>query len=175
MEVLSFSGLESVLFLDVPTPAQLAAFPGARAIGIAGIARSQTPAWMDVHLPPIFAALAAMQTPIVHYKVCSTLDSSSAIGSIGHAVDLGRSVFPSTWIPALIAAPPIGRYQAFGQLFAAAGGRVHRLDRHPVMRNHPVTPMHESDVARHLGQRYGRIVGVALALGSLAEQLLIRE
>lgn len=153
MEVLSFAGLDAVLFLDVPTPAQLAAFPGARAVGIAGIARSQTPAWMDRHLPPMFTALAAMQTPIVHYKVCSTLDSSPAIGSIGHAVDLACRVFPSAWIPTLIAAPPIGRYQAFGQLFAAAGGRVHRLDRHPVMRNHPVTPMHEADVARHLGQQ----------------------
>ncbi|HEV7276349.1 MAG TPA: four-carbon acid sugar kinase family protein [Devosiaceae bacterium] len=150
MEVLSFGGLEAVLFLDVPTPEQLAAFPKARAVGIAGVARSQPPSWMDVHLPPVFAALADMQAPLVHYKVCSTLDSSPAIGSIGHALDLAETVFGSTWIPTLIAAPPIGRYQAFGQLFAAAEGTVHRIDRHPVMSRHPVTPMHESDVARHL-------------------------
>jgi uncharacterized protein YgbK (DUF1537 family) len=153
MEVLSFGGVESVLFLDVPTPAQLAAFPTARAIGIAGVARSQTPAWMDVHLPPVFAALADLRTPLVHYKVCSTLDSSPAIGSIGHALELAVPVFGGDWYPTLIAAPPIARYQAFGQLFAAAEGRVHRLDRHPVMSRHPVTPMHESDVARHLAQQ----------------------
>ena len=153
MEVLSFGGLDSVLFLDVPTAAQLAEFSGARAVGIAGVARSQTPAWMDVHLPPVFAALAGMQTPLVHYKVCSTLDSSPAIGSIGHALDLAAPVFDNAWIPTLVAAPPIGRYQAFGHLFAAAEGEVHRIDRHPVMSRHPVTPMHESDVARHLAQQ----------------------
>jgi uncharacterized protein YgbK (DUF1537 family) len=42
------------------------------------------------------------------------------------------------------------RYQAFGHLFAGAGDDVYRLDRHPVMAQHPVTPMDESDVARHL-------------------------
>lgn len=153
MEVLSFGGLEAVLFLDVPTAAQLAAFPGARAVGVAGVARSQPPGWMDAHLPPVFAALAELQTPITHYKVCSTLDSSPDIGSIGHALELADPVFSSGWLPTLIAAPPIGRYQAFGQLFAAAEGRVHRLDRHPVMSRHPVTPMHESDVALHLAKQ----------------------
>ena len=153
MEVLSFGGLEAVLFLDTPTPSQLAAFPKARAIGIAGIARSQSPDWMDTHLPPIFSALGRLRTPLTHYKVCSTLDSSPAIGSIGHAVELAAPVLGGAWYPTLIAAPPIGRYQAFGQLFAAADGAVYRLDRHPVMSRHPVTPMSESDVALHLAQQ----------------------
>lgn len=42
------------------------------------------------------------------------------------------------------------RYQAFGHLFAGTPDGVFRLDRHPVMARHPVTPMTESDVARHL-------------------------
>jgi len=150
MEVLSFGGIEAVLFLDVPTPEQLAAFPHARAIGIAGIARSETPAWMDRHLPAIFAALAGLGTALTHYKVCSTLDSSPEIGSIGHAVDLAAPLLGGSWIPTLLAAPVMRRYQAFGHLFASSGDRVFRLDRHPVMARHPVTPMHESDVARHL-------------------------
>lgn len=155
MEVLTFGGIDSVLFLDLPTPAQLAAFPQARAIGIAGIARSQTPAWMDANLPPIFSALAGLGTPLTHYKVCSTLDSSPEIGSIGHAVALAAPILGGSWYPTLIAAPPMGRYQAFGHLFAAASGAVHRLDRHPVMSRHPVTPMHESDVAVHLAKQTG--------------------
>lgn len=153
MEVLSFAGIEAVLFLDIPTAEQLAAFPGARAIGIAGVARSETPQWMDQHLPPVFAALAELGPALSHYKMCSTLDSSPQIGSIGHAVELAQPVLGGNWIPVVVAAPPMRRYQVFGQLFAAAGDTVHRLDRHPVMSRHPVTPMHEADVARHLSQQ----------------------
>lgn len=150
LEVLTFGGLDSVLFLDVPTPAQLAAFPDARAIGIAGVARSETPAWMDRNLPTVFSALGGLGPALAHYKVCSTLDSSPEIGSIGHAIDLASPILGGTFVPTLIAAPPLGRYQAFGHLFATTGEAIYRLDRHPVMSRHPVTPMHESDVARHL-------------------------
>ena len=153
MEVLSFGGLPSVLFLAPPTETQLARFPQARAVGIAGTARSRSPAWMDAHLPEIFAALAALHSPITHYKVCSTLDSAPDIGSIGHAIDLAATALPSRWFPVLIAAPVMGRYQAFSNLFAASGDAVHRLDRHPVMRRHPVTPMHEADIRLHLARQ----------------------
>jgi 3-oxoisoapionate kinase len=45
----------------------------------------------------------------------------------------------------------LGRYAAFGTLFARApDGAVHRIDRHPIMSTHPVTPMHEADLIRHL-------------------------
>ena len=37
MEVLTFAGLPTVLFLDVPTPERLARFEGYRGIGIAGV------------------------------------------------------------------------------------------------------------------------------------------
>lgn len=150
MEVLSFGGIEAVLFLDMPSPAQLARFPDARAIGIAGIARSETPEWMDQNLPGIFGAMAGLGATLTHYKVCSTLDSSPEIGSIGHAIDLAMPLLGGTWVPTLLAAPAMRRYQAFGHLFASSGEAVFRLDRHPVMSRHPVTPMHESDVARHL-------------------------
>lgn len=156
MEVLTFGGVDSVLFLDVPTPEQLAAFPNVRAIGIAGVARSETPAWMDQHLPHIFSSLAGFGPALTHYKVCSTLDSSPQIGSIGHAIDLAMPLLGGAWVPALIAAPPMRRYQAFGHLFAGTGEGIYRLDRHPVMSRHPVTPMHESDVARHLALQTAR-------------------
>ncbi len=150
METLTFGGVPSVLFLDQPDETQIARFPQARAIGIAGIARTMTPAAMETDLPPVFAALATLRTPLFHYKVCSTLDSSPEVGSIGRAVDLANPVLGGAWIPTLIAAPPIGRWQAFGHLFAAAGPQTYRLDRHPIMSRHPVTPMTESDVALHL-------------------------
>lgn len=55
----------------------------------------------------------------------------------------------------MIAAPEIARYQAFGNLFATVGGETFRLDRHPTMSRHPVTPMDEADVLGHLRRQTG--------------------
>lgn len=153
MEVLAQAGLSSVLFLDVPTTEALARFPTARAVGIAGTARAQTPTQMNESLPSVFAALARLNALVTHYKICSTLDSSPEIGSIGHAVELALQHFPDAIVPCLVAAPAIRRWQCFGSLFAAASGGVFRLDRHPVMARHPVTPMDEADVITHLSRQ----------------------
>jgi uncharacterized protein YgbK (DUF1537 family) len=160
MEVFAFAGLPTVLFLDLPTPERLAAFEGYRAIGIAGIARSQTPAWMEAHLPSIFRRLAALGAPIAHYKVCSTFDSAPQVGSIGKAVEIAAPILGGAWHPLLVAAPALGRYQAFGNLFAAIAGKGYRLDRHPVMARHPVTPMDEADVLRHLARQTEMALGL---------------
>ncbi|SPH17208.1 hypothetical protein DEA8626_00724 [Defluviimonas aquaemixtae] len=160
MEVLEFAGVPSVLFLDIPSPDLLARFPHARAVGIASTARSHGPDWMERHLPPAFEFLSATGTPMIHYKVCSTLDSAPHVGSIGKAIDIGAPIVGGEWVPCLVAAPPLRRYQAFGHLFAGAPEGVFRLDRHPVMARHPVTPMDESDVAQHLSRQTGRTFGV---------------
>lgn len=151
MEALALSGIEAVLFLDVPEPRQRARFPGVRALGIAGTSRSETPGWMDENLPPIFATLAAEGAEICHYKVCSTFDSAPQTGNIGRALELGRKVFGDRPVPILVGAPQLKRYTAFATLFAAYRGEVFRIDRHPVMSRHPVTPMLEADLIRHLG------------------------
>ncbi|RVU14396.1 four-carbon acid sugar kinase family protein [Methylobacterium oryzihabitans] len=163
MEVLAFAGLDTVLFLAPPTPERLAAFAGHRAVGIAGMARSQGPAWMDAHLPPVFRLLAGLGAPVAHYKVCSTFDSAPHVGSIGRAAELGAEVFrvgAESWIPMLVADPGMGRYQSFGHLFAMAGPDGHRLDRHPTMARHPVTPMDEADLGRHLARQTALPVGL---------------
>jgi uncharacterized protein YgbK (DUF1537 family) len=126
MEVMTFAGLPAVMFVEAPTPQQLRRFAGYRAIGVASIARAQPPSWMDAHLPPVFKALAELNAPVTHYKVCSTLDSSPTVGSIGRAIDIGVPIFgkrvgAANWQPMVVAAPEIGRYQAFGHLFAAHG------------------------------------------------------
>jgi len=144
MDVLSAAGLPTVLFLDIPKPAELARFRGYRGIGIAGIARSRDPVWMDRHLPPVFAALAATEAPIAHYKTCSNLDSSPEIGSIGRAIDIGAAMFGGDWTPLVWPPRHSGRWQVFGNLFAVSNGAPHRLDRHPSMSRHPWTPMDES-------------------------------
>lgn len=160
MEVLSFAGLHTVLFLGMPTPAQLSRFRGVRALGIAGVARSQPQEWMDRHLPPVFELLAALKAPLSHYKICSTFDSSPEIGSIGRAVELAEPILGGEWHPLVVGAPAIARYQAFGHLFAAIDGTGHRLDRHPVMARHPVTPMDEADVCLHLARQTNLPIGL---------------
>lgn len=167
MEVMAFGGVPSVLFLDPPTAADLAAFPAARAIGIAGSARARSPDWMRRELPAVFRGLRALGADVTLYKICSTLDSAPGVGSIGCAVEVALGVFDCPVVPVLPAAPPIGRWQAFGTLFARAGERIHRLDRHPVMARHPVTPMAEADVARHLAAQTALPVG-CLMLPDLA-------
>ncbi len=159
MEALAFAGLETVLFLAPPTPERLAAFRHCRGIGIAGVARSRSPAWMDEHLPPIFAGLKALGAPILHYKVCSTFDSAPHIGSIGRAAEIGARLFEG-WIPLVVGEPGMGRFQSFGHLFALAHGRGYRLDRHPVMARHPVTPMDEADLGRHLARQTDLPIGL---------------
>lgn len=168
MEVLSFAGLPTVLFTDVPDAATLARFPHARAIGIAGIARSKSPAWMERELPRHFQALAREEAAITHYKVCSTFDSAPHVGSIGKAIDLAVPVLGGAWHPLLVAAPAIHRYQLFGNLFATVDGVGYRLDRHPTMAHHPVTPMHEADVRRHLAAQTDKVIGLVDYLSLIA-------
>lgn len=152
MEALAFAGLDTVLFLASPTAERLAQFRHYRGIGIAGVARSRSPDWMNENLPPIFALLKSVGAPIVHYKVCSTFDSAPHVGSIGRATEIGARHFDG-WIPLVVGEPGMGRYQSFGHLFALAQGKGHRLDRHPVMARHPVTPMDEADLGLHLARQ----------------------
>jgi 3-oxoisoapionate kinase len=160
MEVLAFAGLPTVLFLDLPSPARLEAFRAYRGIGVAGTARARSPGWMDEHLPPVFQLLATTGAPVLHYKVCSTFDSAPTIGSIGHAADLAIALLRPSWTPMVVADPGMGRYQAFGHLFAMADGIGYRLDRHPTMSRHPTTPMDEADLNRHLAKQTGHRIGL---------------
>ena len=152
MEVLAFAGLRTALFLAPPTPQALQLAGTLDAFGVAGDSRAMTPQEMDDALPPVLAALAASGAPIVHYKVCSTFDSSPAIGSIGRAMQIARRSFPRSFIPVVGGTPSLRRYCVFGHLFArsATDDQVHRIDRHPIMSIHPVTPMLESDLRLHL-------------------------
>ena len=149
LEAVSVRGIPAVLFLEPPTAEDLTRFPDCQVIGVAGLSRSQSPQWMDQNLPPVFEALRALGAPLCHYKLCSTFDSSPAHGSIGRAVEIGRQVFGMSCVPAIVGAPVLRRYVLFGNLFATVSGETYRIDRHPTMSRHPVTPMSEGDLRRH--------------------------
>lgn len=173
MEVLTFAGLPSMLFLEPPTAEQLARYPDLKGVGVASTARAQSPEWMDAELPDIFAQLAALRPELMHYKVCSTLDSSPLVGSIGRAIEIGAERFAPAAVPVLIAAPQMRRYQSFGHLFAGFGDAVYRLDHHPVMSRHPVTPMQDADVAKHLSLQSPKLDTRCLSLEDMAANVTL--
>ena len=153
LESLARAGLRTVLFLQPPSAEELAAFPGLRAFGISGGSRIMSPEQMDRELPPAFQAIRRSGAPIIHYKTCSTFDSSPMIGSIGRAIEVGRRVFGQCLTPLVVGFPAFGRHVVFGNLFARSGdSEPLRLDRHPMSR-HPVTPMHEADLRLHLARQ----------------------
>lgn len=160
LEGLADNGARTVLFMEPPDPEDLERFDDLDAIGVAGVSRTMSPDEMEAELSPVFEAFADLDAPIVHYKVCSTFDSSPTVGSIGAAIDIAQGVFDSPFVPVSQGTEvPHGRYVAFSNLFAEQGGEMYRLDRHPTMRDHPVTPMHESDLRRHLGKQTARPIG----------------
>jgi uncharacterized protein YgbK (DUF1537 family) len=161
MEALSMSGVPTVLFLRKPTDEQRARFQHCRAIGMAGTSRSETPEWMDRHLPEAFGWLKGLGAPICHYKTCSTFDSTPEVGSIGRALDIGHAVFDQKVTPLVVGVPQMRRYTVFGNHFAAAAGGIYRLDRHPVMSVHPVTPMDEADLRIHLARQTNKTIALA--------------
>jgi uncharacterized protein YgbK (DUF1537 family) len=150
LEALASNGIRSVLFLQQPDEPSLSRFHDYQAFGLAGSSRSESPEWMDANLPRVFEWLRSLETPLCHYKVCSTFDSSPEIGNIGRAIETGRRVFESRCVPVLVGVPSLRRYVVFGNLFATADGHTWRIDRHPTMSRHPVTPMHEADLLLHL-------------------------
>ena len=157
LEQLTLAGVRTMLFIEPPTAAQLKQFHGLQALGIAGISRSLAPEAMRSELAPIFKKLKALGARHVHYKVCSTFDSSPEIGNIGCVLDLAKKIFHAPFVPLLVAAPALGRYTVFGTHFARYGigssGAIFRLDRHPSISRHPITPMTEADLRVHLGKQ----------------------
>ena len=164
LEFITRAGAKAVLFIEPPTNEQLQQFPDMDVIGVAGKTRSLSPAQMQEVLLPAFEQLKASGAKQVHYKVCSTFDSSTKVGSIGKAIDCGAAVFQNKLIPVIGGMPALGRYCLFGNLFARMGigskGKIYRLDRHPSMSKHPVTPADESDLCLHIGKQTEKKIGL---------------
>lgn len=163
LAVAARAGLRSMLFLDVPDARRLAQAGPLDALGIAGSARTMTPDALRTELMRVGDFFRGLGAPVLHYKCCSTFDSSPAVGSIGAALACLRDLVGADVAYVVGGQPDIGRYCCFSNLYAAAGAgaEVYRLDRHPTMSRHPVTPMHEADLRRHLeAQGLAHVAGV---------------
>ncbi|GAB3010460.1 four-carbon acid sugar kinase family protein [Niabella terrae] len=164
LEFISRSGARAVLFTGIPDADLLGSFQGMNVYGIAGTTRALLPEQMEQALLPALKQMQSSGARHIHYKVCSTFDSSLERGSIGKVIDLMADNCSTGVIPILGGTPSLGRYCVFGNLFARMGigtaGAIYRLDRHPSMRQHPVTPADESDLRIHLGRQTERPIGL---------------
>ncbi|WP_407709100.1 four-carbon acid sugar kinase family protein [Arthrobacter nitrophenolicus] len=144
-------GLEAVLVIgDAPLPGD------ADVVGIAGPSRSLAGEAFDTLVRRDLAGIAPLNLEVLLYKVCSTFDSSTTVGSIGRGIQLLHEQFPLHGpIPVVPAQPGFGRYTAFSNHYATHAGKTYRLDRHPVMSRHPSTPMAEADLRRVLAEQLG--------------------
>jgi uncharacterized protein YgbK (DUF1537 family) len=154
MEALALNGVPTALFLGRPDPALLKKrLKNVRAVGVAGTSRTMTPSQMDEELPGQFQMLKELGVPVIHYKVCATFDSSAGIGSIGHAADIAFTAIEPPFGVIAQGVPVIGRYVVFGNHFTTVGEKTYRLDRHPMMSRHPITPMDEGDLRLHFAKQ----------------------
>ncbi len=121
------------------------------ALGLPTDLRSVSPEKAASDVARLWPTIDAANPKVLHFKVCSTFDSGPKIGSIGATVAALIPRFKPDVIAVIGGQPSLGRYCIFGNLFARGpDGAVHRIDRHPVMRRHPVTPMAEADLRLHL-------------------------
>ena len=157
LEFLTLAGVKTVLFLRKPEQKDLDRFPGIQAIGLAGKSRSMSPSEMDTELYSASENLKSFAPNHFHYKVCSTFDSAPHMGNIGKATEIGSEVFNQKTVLVSPSAPHLGRFCVFGNLFARMGtignGEIYRIDRHPSMSKHPVTPALEGDLTIHLAKQ----------------------
>lgn len=155
LATLAEAGIAARLCLERPglaclpqTPRGRGAFP---AVGIATDFRACAPLEVAPRLRALTPLVRGCLPRFVHYKVCSTFDSAPHVGSIGAAVAVLEEELSPALTVILGGQPSLRRFCLFGTLFAAGpDGAVHRIDRHPVMSRHPVTPMGEADLCRHL-------------------------
>ncbi len=152
LATLAAAGWRVALFLQPPDATLRACFGPLQALGVAGTARALAPAAMRAQIEPVAACFEALRPAVTHYKCCSTFDSAPAVGNLAVGLQALRRPLHDDVSLVVGGQPGLGRLCVAGTLFASAGqgGPLHRIDRHPTMSVHPVTPLHEADLRRHL-------------------------
>jgi uncharacterized protein YgbK (DUF1537 family) len=141
------------LFLDHTSPGRVED-EDLDAFGFATELRACSAEEIAAELEALLPTVTGLSPSVVHYKICSTFDSSVSTGNISTAVAVLEQHLEPGLTLVIGGQPSLGRFCAFGNLFAcAADGQVYRIDRHPVMKSHPITPMAESDLRLHLARQ----------------------
>lgn len=152
--MLAGEGVRTVQMFGVPDENAIASVPDAEAIVVSLKTRS-IPAGEAVRLS--LEALAVLQKRHprqVQFKYCSTFDSTRE-GNIGPVTEALMDALDTEFTIAVPALPVNGRTQYFGHLFVNGVP----LSESP-MRTHPLNPMTDSNLVRHLQPQTRRRVGL---------------
>ncbi|MET0168890.1 MAG: four-carbon acid sugar kinase family protein [Aliihoeflea sp.] len=150
LATLAQAGLRARLFLDVPEANEV---EGLEAWGVATHARSLDSGNLKTLADDLGRKLASFQPSFLHVKVCSTFDSAAETGNMAILAETLGEATGARKLAIIGGQPSLGRFCIFGNLFARApDGDVYRIDRHPIMASHPVTPMKEADLLRHFAR-----------------------
>ena len=151
--MLSSGGVRTALCLNP------AAVPAVRdgdyqAVVIALKTRSTSPAEACERSLEALEALRQQGARQIYFKYCSTFDSS-AEGNIGPVIAALMDAIPVKFTVAVPALPVNERTQYLGYLFVGD-----RLLSETHMRDHPIHPMRDSNLVRHLQTQLARPVGL---------------
>jgi 3-dehydrotetronate 4-kinase len=140
--------------LNVGVPAKGAAFDGVDAVVIALKSRTVPAADAIAWSLASAEALKAAGAEQLFFKYCSTFDSTDA-GNIGPVAEALMARFGVDFTIACPAFPANGRTIYRGHLFV-----LDRLLSESPMKDHPLTPMRDSDLVRVLARQTKRKVGL---------------
>ncbi|MFM7347177.1 MAG: 3-oxo-tetronate kinase [Tagaea sp.] len=140
--------------LNVGVPAKGASFPGVDAVVIALKSRTVPVADAVAWSLASAEALDAAGAEQLFFKYCSTFDSTDQ-GNIGPVAEALMGRFGVDFTIACPAFPANGRTIYRGHLFV-----LDRLLAESPMKDHPLTPMRDSDLVRMLGRQTKRKVGL---------------
>ncbi len=151
LATLARAGLKTRLFLTPEGLEHSQEICRLDAAGLATAHRAMGPYAIAKEMEAVGRMVKRFSPRLFHYKVCSTFDSSPETGSIGAAITGLDAVLPNCRTMVLGGQPSLGRYCIFSNLFAAAPDKtVFRLDCHPTMSCHPITPMSCADIRQIL-------------------------
>ncbi len=148
-------GVRTVQLLGVPTENGIAALAGRYEAAVVCLkSRAAAPARARAMAGEALERLRLLDPKQFQFKYCSTFDSTPR-GNIGPVTDTLMEKLDVDFTVAVPALPVNGRTQYLGYLFV--GGQL--LSESP-MRRHPVNPMTDANLVRHLQLQTSRKVGL---------------
>ncbi|MBM3812233.1 MAG: four-carbon acid sugar kinase family protein [Acidimicrobiia bacterium] len=154
--MLAERGLRVILVIDLPEPEKLAEWAcGHEAIVVATATRAIAPRDAYEKTRAAVNRLRALKPRQIQLKYCSTFDSTEK-GNIGPSIDAAMDELDEKFTVALPALPVNGRTTFFGHHF------VHgELLSDSPMSRHPLNPMTNPNLVKHLQWQTRRKVGLA--------------
>lgn len=148
-------GVRTLQLFGLPRPDEIEAAAGKyEAVVLCLKSRSIDPADACAQSVEALGALRRLGARQIQFKYCSTFDSTSR-GNIGPVTDVLLDALGSEFTIAVPALPVNGRTQYFGHLFVGS-----QLLSDSPLRHHPLNPMTDSNLVRHLQAQTQSRVGL---------------